>query len=79
MKDLPPAQVCDYANEDADITFQLKKLFERKIEQPHLKSLFEDVEMPLMYVLKNMEVEGINIDVAALKLLDLSSMTILFV
>jgi DNA polymerase-1 len=67
MKDLPPAQVCDYACEDADITFQLKKLFEREIEQPHLKSLFEDVEMPLMYVLKNMEVEGINIDVAALK------------
>lgn len=67
MKDLPPAQVCDYACEDADITFQLKKLFEREIEQPHLKSLFEDVEMPLMYVLKNMEVEGINIDVGALK------------
>ena len=67
MKDIPPAQVCDYACEDADITFQLKKLFEQEIEQPHLKSLFEDVEMPLMYVLKNMEVEGINIDVAALK------------
>lgn len=67
MKDLTPAQVCDYACEDADITFQLKKLFEQEIEQPHLKSLFENVEMPLMYVLKNMEVEGINIDVAALK------------
>ena len=67
MKDLPAEQVCDYACEDADITFQLKKLFETEIEKPHLKTLFENVEMPLMYVLKNMELEGINIDVEALK------------
>ena len=67
MKDLAPEEVSDYACEDADITFQLKKLFETEIEKPHLKSLFESVEMPLMYVLKNMEIEGINIDVEALK------------
>ena len=67
MKDLAPEEVSDYACEDADITFQLKKLFEIEIEKPHLKSLFESVEMPLMYVLKNMEIEGINIDVEALK------------
>lgn len=67
MKDLAPEEVSDYACEDADITFQLKKLFETEIEKPHLKSLFESVEMPLMYVLKNMEIEGINIDVKALK------------
>ena len=51
----------------ADITYQLKKLFETEIEKPHLKSLFENVEMPLMYVLKDMEIEGVNIDVTALK------------
>ena len=67
MKDIPDEQVCDYASEDADITLRLKKIFEAEIEKPHLKSLFEDVEMPLMYVLKNMEIEGINIDVEALK------------
>lgn len=67
MKDLAPGEVSDYACEDADITFQLKKLFEKEIEKPHLKSLFEDVEMPLMFVLKNMENEGIAIDVEALK------------
>lgn len=67
MKDIPAAQISDYACEDADITFQLKKLFEQEIKQPHLKSLFENVEMPLMFVLKNMEIEGINIDVPALK------------
>ena len=58
MKDIPAEQICDYACEDADITYQLKKLFETEIEKPHLKSLFENVEMPLMYVLKDMEIEG---------------------
>ena len=67
MRDIPNEQVCDYACEDADITLQLKRIFETEIEKPHLKSLFEDVEMPLMYVLKNMEIEGINIEVDALK------------
>jgi DNA polymerase-1 len=67
MKDLAPEMVCDYACEDADITFQLKKHFEEEIERPHLKSLFYDVEMPLMFVLKNMENEGIALDKPALK------------
>ena len=68
MKDLSPEQVCDYACEDADITFQLKKCFEEEIAKPHLKSLFYDVEIPLMFVLKNMENEGIALDVPALNL-----------
>lgn len=66
MKDLSPEMVCDYACEDADITFQLKKHFEEEINKPHLKSLFYDVEMPLMFVLKNMENEGIALDKSAL-------------
>ena len=66
MKDLSPEHICDYACEDSDITFRLKKLFEKQIEEPHLKNLFYDVEMPLMFVLKNMENEGINLDVVAL-------------
>ena len=66
MKDLSPEMVCDYACEDADITFQLKQHFEEEINKPHLKSLFYDVEMPLMFVLKNMENEGISLDKSAL-------------
>ena len=67
MKDLAPEQICDYACEDADITYRLKLGFEKEIQKPHLKNLFEEVEMPLMFVLKNMENEGIAIDVEALK------------
>jgi len=66
MSDLAPEQIKDYACEDADITFQLKKLLEPEIEKPHLHHLFYEVEMPLVRVLKDIEQEGIAIDVPAL-------------
>jgi DNA polymerase-1 len=66
MSDLAPEQIKDYACEDADITYQLKKLLEPEIEKPHLHHLFYDVEMPLAKVLKEIEQEGIAIDTAAL-------------
>jgi DNA polymerase-1 len=66
MADLSPEQVKDYACEDADITLQLKKVLAPEIEKPHLHHLFYDVEMPLVEVLKEIEQEGIAIDVAAL-------------
>lgn len=68
MRDLEPAAVSDYACEDADITFQLKQIFAPEIEKDHLKSLFYDMEMPLMRVLGKMEREGIAIDVESLAL-----------
>ncbi len=67
MQDLKPEEVSDYACEDADITFQLKQLFEPEIQKDHLKDLFYNMEMPLVYVLNEMEKEGIAIDVEGLK------------
>jgi DNA polymerase-1 len=67
MGDLTPREICDYACEDADITFQLKQLFEPEIQKPHLKELFYNMEMPLIEVLRSMEFEGIAIDVEGLK------------
>ncbi|MEN9698988.1 MAG: hypothetical protein RLZZ301_186 [Bacteroidota bacterium] len=67
MADLQPEEIKDYACEDADITFQLKQLFEPEIQKPHLFQLFYEMEMPLVQVLCDMEVEGIAIDVAALQ------------
>ena len=67
MRDLKPEEVSDYACEDADITFQLKQIFEPEIQKDHLKELFYEMEMPLVEVLKDMEQEGIAIDVAGLK------------
>jgi DNA polymerase-1 len=67
MRDLKPEEISDYACEDADITLQLKKLFEPEIQKEHLKELFYQIEMPLVEVLKDMEQEGISIDVKGLK------------
>lgn len=66
MRDLEPSAICDYACEDADITFQLFKIFQSEIEKEHLKDLFYNIEMPLMPVLQKMEKEGIAIDVESL-------------
>jgi DNA polymerase-1 len=67
MGDLAPEDISDYACEDADITFQLKQLFEPEIQKPHLYNLFYNMEMPLVEVLKDIEQEGISIDVNALQ------------
>jgi len=67
MRDLTPEEVADYASEDADITFQLKQILEPEIQKNHLKELFYHMEMPLVEVLKDMEQEGIAIDVKALQ------------
>lgn len=67
MRDLPPAEVVDYAAEDADITFQLKEIFEPMLKETGVDSVFRTIEMPLVPVLARMEREGIRVDVDALR------------
>lgn len=63
MRQAPVEQVAVYAAEDADITLQLYRLFNPKIaENPALRQLYSDVEMPLVRVLSAMEREGVRID-----------------
>lgn len=52
----------DYSCEDADITWRLRELFEPQLEQQHLLRLLQDVEIPLIRVLADMEAAGITID-----------------
>ncbi|MGB1041496.1 MAG: DNA polymerase I, partial [Flavobacteriales bacterium] len=66
MADLEPSEVSDYACEDADITFQLKELFEPKLTETDTEKLYKEIEAPLVPVLEKMEREGINLDVPAL-------------
>jgi DNA polymerase I len=54
----------DYSCEDADMTWQLRAMFEPQLEALQLATLFRDVEMPLVEVLAEMEWHGITIDVA---------------
>ncbi len=66
MRDLDPNEVFEYACEDADITFQLKTLFEEKLKETNTEKLFWEIEMPLLPVLEKMEREGVNLDINAL-------------
>ena len=66
MRDVPIADICEYAAEDADITLRLKNLFEIKLKEEGLEKLFYEIEMPLVKVLAQMEAEGVRIDTDAL-------------
>ncbi len=62
------AAACEYAAEDADITFQLYEYLKGRLDkEPSLKQLFENVEMPLVSVLAAMEYNGVSIDTRLLK------------
>ncbi len=62
MRDVEVKTVAEYAGEDADITFQLKQVFEKELGSGDIRKLFDEVELPLISVLAAMEYEGINLD-----------------
>jgi len=62
MRDVPLAQITEYAAEDADITLQLKECFEPLLTKREVKRVFNEVENPLMQVLVDMEFEGVKVD-----------------
>ena len=62
FRQVPIDQQTEYAVEDADITFQLKEHFAPELNEANTLSLFEDIEIPLLRVLADMEIEGINLD-----------------
>jgi len=67
MSDTSIEDQTEYAVEDADITFQLKGLFEKNLAKDSLTKLFNEIEIPLLTVLSEMELEGINVDADFLK------------
>lgn len=67
MRDVDINLIKDYAAEDADVTLQLKNHFAPLLEKNEVEKLFNEVEVPLIKVLANIEREGINLDVNALK------------
>ncbi len=62
MTDLDPKDIYVYACEDADITFRLKNIFEKELKKNNLTKLFYDLEIPLMFVLCEIENNGVKID-----------------
>lgn len=67
MRDVEIEVAKEYAVEDADITLQLKNVFQPKLKTYEVEKVFNEVENPLVKVLTDMEFEGIRIDEGFLK------------
>ncbi|MFV5698247.1 DNA polymerase I [Flavobacterium sp. ZT3R17] len=67
MRDIELEEIKEYAAEDADVTLQLKEIFTLELDKTGTKKLFEEIEIPLVKVLADMEKEGIRVDVDFLK------------
>lgn len=67
MRDLSPADIYEYAAEDADITLRLKNVLEPRLKELGVEELFWDIEMPLVRVLADMELNGVCLDTEALQ------------
>jgi DNA polymerase-1 len=67
MRSVPDEKLKEYAVEDADVTLQLKEIFEPKIRAEGLAPLANKIEMPLIPVLAQMERNGVILDTDELK------------
>jgi DNA polymerase-1 len=67
MRDVEIEKIKNYAAEDADVTLQLKTIFEPKIKEVGAENLLHQIENPLIYVLADVEHEGVRIDHETLK------------
>ena len=62
MRDVDIKKQTEYAVENADVVFQLKQHFQNELGEANTQVLFDDIEIPLLRVLADMEMEGINLD-----------------
>ncbi len=66
MRDVPADILMAYACEDAHVTQKLREVFEPELEKFGLTGLFDKLETPLIYVLTDMESQGVKLDTRAL-------------
>jgi len=66
MRDVPVETVVDYAAEDADVTLQLANVFRPILKDLNAEELVTTIENPLVYVLADIEKEGVRIDMETL-------------
>lgn len=66
-RDIAIDELKEFAVEDADITLQLKQHFAPVLDKTETRKLFDDIEIPLVHVLADMESEGVRLDVEFLK------------
>lgn len=68
MREVDINLITEYAAEDADITLQLKNTFAPELKKTETEKLFEEIEIPLIQVLSDMEREGVHLDKENLRL-----------
>ncbi|MBL8794015.1 MAG: DNA polymerase I, partial [Planctomycetia bacterium] len=66
MDQVPTAQVAEYAGEDADAAYRLGDILEKVLAEQKLKQLYDEVEIPLIEVLAELEFNGIRLDIPLL-------------
>ena len=67
FNEVPLDKAVPYSCEDADITLMARQVLAPRLEELGLVKLFEEVEIPLIGVLKDMEIAGIGVDRQALQ------------
>ncbi|MFB3892594.1 MAG: DNA polymerase I [Phycisphaerae bacterium] len=70
MDRVDTARVAVYSAEDADVALRLSEVLRNRLAEEGLAKLFEDLEMPLLPVLMEMERTGIIVDAARLKAME---------
>lgn len=63
LANIPPMSVTTYCGEEVDYICRLKEILEAKLVERKLTHLMTDIEIPLLYVLANMERHGIYLDI----------------
>lgn len=59
---VPVEEAVQYSAEDAYVTFKLYKPLKRRLEEKDLRELYDNIELPLVFVLATMEEKGVYID-----------------
>jgi DNA polymerase-1 len=67
MDTVPTARVKDYAAEDADAAWQLAARLDPELERKGFRKLYDELEVPLIAVLADLEYTGIRVDVSYLE------------
>lgn len=62
MQDVPIAKVQEYCCEDIDYTTRLKNLFSKELKEKKIEHILQDIELPLLPILAEMERTGIHLD-----------------
>jgi len=60
-------KACEYSAEDAWVVYMLYPIYLKRLENTGLKELYENIEIPLIPVLQQMEENGVSIDTEVLK------------